>query len=513
MPQLRTAQRLELADILRAAFLRPDVGPFLRIELNKAIGDYASPDDNDRTAMLGIVRGADEEGWSADLLARAIAQRPKNDALKTFDNGLKALDKLRSVLLARYGRPESFDLLLASINETWSDRTSPRPYRDQLLEVVSDAQCEGWLAKLIDKVAKESGEDIKRMLSDIDLPLAIAPVANLDVVLLGSAFDELAPRLSGLIDSCAALLQQGNIRTLALKDRWATEWPKQSELKPPRSTTHLIAIHCVDVTTATFYAVHDDLLAKNIKKAAGDEQDVSRHIVWLPDAAGADAVAERVRLQLDGYHSTKVHFQIGAADQLLPLVEQWLGIAGDRTTLTPAFAYQPIKSTKQAAAGDIVEDIIIPTISPELQDRFRPPEWETILFSQEDEALRLIADLTGYPFGIVAINNFNGNIDREGTIPKDFLDRITRLDDIIEDQIQAKKLDPGKILRLAIIATTHPHEHLFQYLRARNAIIARWRFIAVSLTDVTPQVVGGHLDLLCAELKSRLGGNGRGTVH
>jgi hypothetical protein len=62
--------------------------------------------------------------------------------------------------------------------------------------------------------------------------------------------------------------------------------------------------------------------------------------------------------------------------------------------------------------------------------------------------------------------------------------------------------------------TTHPDQHSFQYLRGKNAIVARWRFVAVAMVDDKgPQVVDGHLDLLCAELKQRLNKDERRTTH
>lgn len=514
MLRLIPALRLDLAGILKDAFLRPQMEMFLRDNLDKKVGEYTSPDDDDKTAMLNIVERADEEEWLRDLLSKAIAERQDNEKLKAFDQKLKLIDELHPALLERFGKPDSFRVIMASINEKWDVNDSSQPYKAQLLEVIADAYNEGWLTKLIEKIIEKSGADTKKALTGIMNRLVPKPVSNLDVVLLGSALGELAPKVSGLMDGCATLLRQQNIRVLALKDRWTEEWAKQAELQAPKPTSHLIAVHCVDPDTASNYARHEDLLADNIREATGDDQAVRRHIVWAANAANAGAIAEKVQSQKNGYQSA-VHFLIGPADEVQLLVDRWLGRTREATLgLTPAFAYQPVNSGPSEGSGNIVEDVIIPKISPQLKDKFTPPEWEKILFSEEKEVRRFIEDLTSYPFGIVAINNFNGDIDREGNIPKDFQERITTLEAIIQDYIQSDKLKANNILRLAIIATTQPDNHLFQYPKGRNAIIARWRFVPVKLEqDKKPEVVGSHLNLLCEELKTRLNGSSAGVSH
>ncbi|MGE3873859.1 MAG: effector-associated domain EAD1-containing protein [Parvibaculaceae bacterium] len=516
MPRLRPAQRLDLAEILKDAFPRDQMQIFLSEKLEKNISDYTAPDDDYPTAMRKIVTAADEEEWLQNLVTQAIAERGKNVKLQQFDLIIKWLSELHAALLARFSTPDSFQDVMAALNKNWNDHVSNSPYKNQLLEVIADAQRENWVDNLIDEVVKRSGPETKATLSDIKKRLVPASVSNLDVVFLGSALGKLAADISDLIDSGLALFGQHDIRALALKNAWTKEWSKQAELQAPRSTAHLIAIHCVDLDAADNYARHEDLLAEKIAEATGDERNVRRHVIWLPNGADGGAIAEKLRSAQSGYQSV-VHYQSGSADDLRLLVDRWLGRPppGPAPGLTPAFAYQPINGgTPEKPVDNIVEDVIIPKLSPQLQNKFNPPEWEKILFSQESEVRKFIEDLTSYPFGIVAINNFNGDVDREGNIPKDFQERITTLEAIIQDYIQSDKLKANNILRLAIIATTHPDNHLFQYPKGRNAIIARWRFVPVKLAeDQKPEVVGSHLNLLCEELRTRLNSNGTGTTH
>jgi V8-like Glu-specific endopeptidase len=72
-------------DLLLAAFTRARFAELLLTRLNRSIGTYAAPVDNDPTAVLNVLVGANAELWWRDLLREARNAVPNDPNLQAFE--------------------------------------------------------------------------------------------------------------------------------------------------------------------------------------------------------------------------------------------------------------------------------------------------------------------------------------------------------------------------------------------------------------------------------------------
>lgn len=346
------------------------------------------------------------------------------------------------------------------------------------------------ITKIIERLRRQD----KLHLIEPEPPIAAGPT---EVIILGSPSGDLTEQVSSAVDDLKARLDRSGIHHIALDDKWAEDG-KHPELSGfADSQTKPILVQPVDSAVAAYYRLTPDLLKRHVEISAGTPINGFRYIVWLPE-------------KLDDIKFAPVEPDLwlshGPAAEVSKFIERLMGRdLAPMPERHPAFGYQKIQS-RQRNSANIIRDVIIPEISAPLRPRYAPPEWESVFFSKEEDAKKIIQDLKNYPFSIISINNFNGQIDHDGDIPEEFKDRLITFDKLIKDCSPDDGVRINNILMLGIIATTQPEKHLFRYLSGgAHGIISRWRFLAVGIEgDSQLQVKADHLESLCEELQDRM---------
>lgn len=324
-----------------------------------------------------------------------------------------------------------------------------------------------------------------------------------EVVVLGSPTGDFSSSLSSSIEELTNLLEGANVTYIPLENRWAEK--SHPELAIWASApTKPIFLQPVEPASEGFYRLNPNLLKDLVEKAAGDAVKEPHYLVWLPKVLPADG---EVKETGDGSgRSAQRLVEHESPAEVLRIMQRLLGRlpTSIESEKHPAFGYQKIcNRILHKGANNIIRDVIIPEISEPLREKYSPPQWEPVFFSSHADAKKIIMDLKYYPFAIIALNNFNGDIDYEGIIPEDFRDKILAFDTLIRECAENAGIDVNNILRIGIIATTQPDKHLFRYLRAgAYGTISGWRFVAVSVDgDSRLQVKAEDLNSLCDELQ------------
>jgi len=335
------------------------------------------------------------------------------------------------------------------------------------------------------------------LLMPSDTPLLQYPAC--EVILLGSPNGDSVKEIASATDELERMLDQAGIPTVRFNDKWAKKAQSPELSHFSALPVKPILIQPIDTSWARAYASSPELLAKDVEIAAGSSSARFKSIVWLPQdsednefASGGDDEASEIMLRTGSVEQLN--------EEILKLLGRSLSIE-----LPPAFVYQDVQYTNDALRrNNIIRDVIIPGLSSLLVDKYRPPKWEDVPFSDDARAEILIHDIMSYGLGVVAINNFGDDIDQEGTLPIDFRDRLLAIDDLVQRNARLTGVCADNIVCLGIIATTKPKRHPFRYLRkAANEIIARWRFLAVSVESPNEfEIDEGHLNSLYQELEA-----------
>lgn len=328
-----------------------------------------------------------------------------------------------------------------------------------------------------------------------------------NAIILGSPNGASVATVSNAAMQLEALLAQRSLSVIRFQDKWARKGQHPELAGYFESPVRPILIQPIDVEWAQAYALSPELLKKNIEAAAGNSAVCFKSVIWLPEHT-EDEEFTRKASAASTESESDIFYRHGNATTVDELVAGFLNImASSGLETPPAFVYQDIKYEGWASSkGNVIRDVIIPEISAPLLDKFTPPEWETVPFSDDRRAEGIIHDIMSYRLSVVAINNFSDPIDQEGVLSAEFRDRLLAIDRLVQAEVRRTGQGAENIVRLGIVATTRPEKHMFQYLkRAANEIIARWRFVAVGVESPGQyQVDKGHLNSLCQELQSLL---------
>ena len=78
-------QREQLHRALRSAFTRDDLAMLVDFRLDGRLGDFSSPDDDDRALVYKLIEWAERRGRLTKLVAEALDMNPDSEELQAFN--------------------------------------------------------------------------------------------------------------------------------------------------------------------------------------------------------------------------------------------------------------------------------------------------------------------------------------------------------------------------------------------------------------------------------------------